>query len=166
MITPVSAATTLPEVLPGVSELQRGDLEGARAKVTAHLEKNPDDAKAWYFLALTYEQQNDAPGAIAIYEKVLNNDPSDFEAYSTCAKTLKESRPADNGVAIPHAQTTDVTGGTTYSTLKTTLFSTTNGANRVRLERKSDHTGFQSLLDVYAPAGSPATARSRRVCDT
>jgi tetratricopeptide (TPR) repeat protein len=76
-----SPTATLPEVLPGVSELQRGDFEGARAQVNAHLEKNPDDSKAWYFLALTYEQQNDFPGAIGIYEKILENDPRDFEAY-------------------------------------------------------------------------------------
>ncbi len=75
-----SPSTTLPEVLPGVSKLQRGDLEGARASVSAHLEKNPDDSKAWYFLALTYEQQNDIPGAIGIYEKILENDPRDYEA--------------------------------------------------------------------------------------
>jgi tetratricopeptide (TPR) repeat protein len=76
-----SSTTTLPEVLPGVSELQRGDLEGARAKLNAHLEKNPDDSRAWYFLALTYEQQNDLPGAIGIYKKILENDPRDFEAH-------------------------------------------------------------------------------------
>ena len=75
-----SPPTTLPEVLPGVSELQSGDLEGARASVMAHLEKNPDDTKAWYFLALTYEQQNDIPGAVGVYEKILENDPRDYEA--------------------------------------------------------------------------------------
>lgn len=76
-----SPSTTLPEVLPGVSELQRGDLAGARATVSAHLEKNPNDSKAWYFLALTYEQQNDLPGAIGIYEQITKNDPRDFEAH-------------------------------------------------------------------------------------
>ncbi len=75
-----SPVTTLPEVLPGVSQLQQGDLEGARAAVQAHLEKNPDDSEAWYFLALTYEQQNDLPGAIGVYEKILENDPRDYEA--------------------------------------------------------------------------------------
>lgn len=41
-----SPTTNLPEVLPGVSELQRGDLAGARAAVNAHIAKNPDDSKA------------------------------------------------------------------------------------------------------------------------
>jgi len=77
---PSSTSTTLPAMLPGVSELQGGDLEGARAAVTAHLEKNPDDSQAWYFLALTYEQENDILGAIGVYEEILKNDPRDFEA--------------------------------------------------------------------------------------
>lgn len=73
--------TTIPEVLPGVAELQRGELEAAQAEVKAHLEKNPDDAKAWYFLALTYEQQNDLPSAVGVYKKILEIDPRNFEAF-------------------------------------------------------------------------------------
>ena len=62
--------------------------------MNAHLETNPDDLQAWYFLALTYEQDNDIPGAIGVYEKILKNDPRDFEAQFHIGQLqLKQNQP-------------------------------------------------------------------------
>lgn len=87
---PSLTTTTIPEILPGVAELQRGDLEAAQAKVKAHLEKNLDDTKAWYFLALTYERQKDLPSAVGVYGKILEIDPRDFEAFFHIGKIRVE----------------------------------------------------------------------------
>lgn len=77
----VSTTSTLQESLPGVAELQRGDIAGAQAKARANLEKNPDDLASWFFLARTYEQTGDRDGAMKVYEQLLEADPNNFEAY-------------------------------------------------------------------------------------
>ena len=76
-----TTTTVLQDLVPGARQLGQGDIVGARKAIKDYMRINPDDLRAWYLLALTYERQNDLPGAIGVYQGLLKNDPQNFEAY-------------------------------------------------------------------------------------
>lgn len=76
-----TTTTIVAEALPGADEIRAGDMAGARRKIEAHLRTNPDDVRARYLLALTYERTADFEKALEVYRDVLEVDPADFEAY-------------------------------------------------------------------------------------
>jgi tetratricopeptide (TPR) repeat protein len=76
-----TTTTIVTDALPGADEIRTGDMAGARRKIEAHLRTNPDDVRARYLLALTYERTGDFDKALEVYRGVLEVDPADFEAY-------------------------------------------------------------------------------------
>ena len=94
--TSTTEASALRESLPGSNELRKGDVSGARVAILTHLKQNPDDLRARYLLALTYERQGDAEGAIRVYEDVIQTDERNFEAYYRIGELQRGmDRPAD-----------------------------------------------------------------------
>lgn len=86
----VGTTTTLAETTPGAAELRAGDLDGARAKLEAHLEENPEDLEARYLLALVHERAGSFEDAIAVYESILEIDARNFEAPFRIANILRQ----------------------------------------------------------------------------
>ncbi|GAB4250744.1 MAG: hypothetical protein Kow00129_11590 [Thermoleophilia bacterium] len=95
----VSTTTTVGSALPGSDEIRRGDLDEARAKLTAHLEDNPDDDAARYLLALTYERGGEWEGAIEVYEQALQLNPNDFEAAYRIGRILERQGDLDGAAS-------------------------------------------------------------------
>lgn len=60
---------------------------------------------------------------------------------------------ANNATVVPGgAGTTNVTGGSTYTSARITLFSSTNQNNRVRLERTGGDSAYTDFMNVYLAA--------------
>ena len=53
---------------------------------------NPEDLRAWYLLAQTYERQSDLPGAVKVYQNLLKDDPQNFEAYFRIAQLYRAQK--------------------------------------------------------------------------
>ncbi len=81
-----SPTTRIQDVLPGSDQLRKGDVEGARSAILAHLRANPDDLQARFLLAMTYEREGDAAGAIQVYKDITKTDSRNFEAYFRMAQ--------------------------------------------------------------------------------
>lgn len=74
-------SSTVEAAVPGTSELLRGDLDGARSKLVAHIAANPADISARYLLASVEERAGDLGAALTAYRDILNQDSRDFEAH-------------------------------------------------------------------------------------
>lgn len=81
-----SSSTRIQDVLPGSDQLRKGDVEGARAAILAHIKANPDDLQARFLLAMTYEREGDPAGAIQVYQQITKTDERNFEAYFRMAQ--------------------------------------------------------------------------------
>ena len=85
LVTPVN--TTAIEYDPGlypkpnlnhaVQNYKKANYTGAAQELFAYLEKNPKDAKAFYYLAMTLANLGDSDGAIEAYEKVITLNPGE-----------------------------------------------------------------------------------------
>lgn len=102
--TTSSPDSVLRESLPGSNELRTGDLPGARVAILAHLDQNPEDLRARYLLALTYEREGDSEGAIRAYQDIIQTDARNFEAYFRMGLLQREAdRAADAAVSFSKA---------------------------------------------------------------
>ncbi|MCL4368267.1 MAG: tetratricopeptide repeat protein [Actinobacteria bacterium] len=84
-----TTTTVLQDLVPGAQQLGQGDVAGARKAIEDYMKVNPEDLRAWYLLALTYERQNDLPGAVKVYEDLLKDDPQNFEAHFRIAQLYR-----------------------------------------------------------------------------
>ena len=77
---------------PGASgpqhEVSRGELEAMVAKLAAHVEKNPDDAKGWSLLARSYYVMARYPEAVRAYERAVTLVPRDADLLADYADAL------------------------------------------------------------------------------
>ena len=89
---PTTTTTVLQDLVPGAQQLSQGDVAGARKAIEEYMKVNPEDLRAWYLLALTYERQNDLAGAITIYQDLLRDDPQNFEAHFRIAQLYRAQK--------------------------------------------------------------------------
>ena len=74
-------SSTVEAAVPGTSELLRGDLDGARSKLVAHIATSPADIAARYLLAAVEERAGDLGAALTAYRDILSQDSRDFEVH-------------------------------------------------------------------------------------
>jgi tetratricopeptide (TPR) repeat protein len=89
---PTTTTTVLQDLLPGAQQLSQGDVAGARKAIEDYMKVNPEDLRAWYLLAQTYERQNDLAGAVGVYQDLLTNDPQNFEAHFRIAQLYRAQK--------------------------------------------------------------------------
>lgn len=66
-----------PSLNHAVQSYKNENYTGAAQELFAYLEKQPDDAKALYYLAMTLANLGDSDAAIAAYEKVMTLNPGE-----------------------------------------------------------------------------------------
>ena len=89
---PTTTTTVLQDLVPGAQQLGQGDAVGARKAIEEYMKVNPEDLRAWYLLALTYERQNDLAGAVTVYQNLLRDDPQNFEAHFRIAQLYRAQK--------------------------------------------------------------------------
>lgn len=72
-----------PNLEHAVSSYKQDNYTGAAQELLSFVEKNPDNAKAYYYLAMALANLGDSSGAVAAYEKVITINPN--EAMTTYA---------------------------------------------------------------------------------
>ena len=101
---PPSSATAAPPSSPdtarGMKALEDGDLKTARGAFEAALQKNPKDADAQYYLAVTLDKSDDKAGAEKGYRDALKLKPDMDEAAINLAAILIEAQKWDEAIAL------------------------------------------------------------------
>lgn len=72
-----------PNLEHAVSNYKKNNYTGAAQELISFVEKNPDNARAYYYLAMALANLGDSDGAVAAYEKVITINPN--EAMTTYA---------------------------------------------------------------------------------
>ncbi len=104
--TPVASTTATvappssPDTARGIKALEDGDLKGARAAFEAAVQKNPKDADAQYYLAVTLDKGGDRAGAEKGYREALKLKPDMDEAATNLAAMLVEGEKWDEAIAL------------------------------------------------------------------
>jgi tetratricopeptide (TPR) repeat protein len=96
---PTTTTTALQDLVPGAQQLSQGDFAGARKAIEDYRQLNPQDLRAWYLLALTYERQNDLAGAVKVYQELLKDDPQNFEAHFRLAQLYRARKRLEEAAA-------------------------------------------------------------------
>ena len=107
-VTPTAKATATATSAPASSEdtakgmrlLEGSDLPGARAAFEAALKKNPKDADATYYLAVTLERSGDKAGAEKGYKDALKLKPDLDEAVTNLAAMYVDAARWDEAIAL------------------------------------------------------------------
>jgi Flp pilus assembly protein TadD len=94
------APASSPDVARGIKLLEDGDFKGARAAFEAAVQKNPKDADAQYYLAVTLEKGGDKAGAEKGYREALKLKPDMDEAAINLAALLVEGEKWDDAIAL------------------------------------------------------------------
>lgn len=94
------AAPSSPDTARGIKALEDGDLKGARAAFEAAVEKNPKDADAQYYLAVTLEKGGDKAGAEKSYREALKLKPDMDEAATNLAAMLVDAEKWDEAISL------------------------------------------------------------------
>jgi len=88
----VGAPGALVTESPGASapqhEVTREQLEAMVAKLAAHVDKNPDDAKGWALLARSYYVMARYPEAVRAYERAVQLAPRDADLLADYADAV------------------------------------------------------------------------------
>lgn len=102
--TPTATATAAPasseDTAKGMKLLQDGDLPGARAAFEAALKRNPRDADASFYLAVTLEKSGDKAGAEKSYKDALKLKPDLDEAITNLAAIYIDAERWDDAIAL------------------------------------------------------------------
>ena len=86
--TPGALLAEAPRASGPQHEVTREQLEAMVAKLAAHVEKNPDDAKGWSLLARSYYVMARYPEAVRAYERAVALVPRDADLLADYADAL------------------------------------------------------------------------------
>ena len=98
--TATAAPASSEDTAKGMKLLQDGDYPGARAAFEAALKKNPKDADATFYLAVTLERSGDKAGAEKGYKDALKLKPDLDEAVTNLAAMYVDAQRWDDAIAL------------------------------------------------------------------
>ena len=97
---PAAGGATSGEVSRGVEALKNGDYATAKSAFDAAIAKNPRDADAHHYLAVTLEKTNDKAGAEREYKAALAIRPDLAEAAANLGALYVDGQKWDEAIAV------------------------------------------------------------------
>ena len=97
---PSAGGATSGEVSRGVEALKNGDYATAKSAFDAAIAKNPRDADAHHYLAVTLEKTNDKAGAEREYKAALAIRPDLAEAAANLGALYVDGQKWDEAIAV------------------------------------------------------------------